>query len=452
MMMQRKKMLQGGLGSVAVVGAATLIGCATQPPPTLPSSAFTTHRPLGEYGAEKPVDRTGPQYEDRNEPAPLAPQRQAVSSAVQNAMPAPTMPPTLPTQPAVAEGTSVTRPSTGPGSGISTSQYQIVGTVVTNVNGKPIFADKILSRIEPALAAAARLSPSVEAFQIQAAKEAHDELANEINDELEFAAAERSLPKADQDLAARITAEWVNVQVRQAGGSEAVARQKWAQQGVNFEEIKRQQYRENLVRIYYTKRIYPLIHVTADDMRRYYEQNIRQYAVAAAVKFRVIKIDATTRSHAQAVELANSIFGSARHGADFAELAAKDNDDPILKSTRGAVGIDGWMEKGAYAQEDVEREVWKLKPGQVTDPIDQGNAIYIAKLEDIRTGKAQPFDDIDLQDKIYDLLRRQQFNELRQQYLRNLMSKSVINPDPPDMAPLMDMIMQKYPHWIRQPS
>ncbi len=450
--MQRKKMLTGALGSVVVAGAATMIGCATQPPPTLPPSAFTDHRPLGEYGAENPVDRTGPQYEGRNEPSLLAPQRQAVSPAVQNAMPAPTMPPTQPAQPAVAESTSATRPATGPGSGISTSQYQIVGTVVTNVNGKPIFADKILSRIEPALAAAARLSPSVEAFQTQAAKEAHDELANEINDELEFAAAERSLPKADQDLAARITTEWVNVQVRQAGGSEAVARQRWAQQGVSFEEIKRQQYRENLVRIYYTKRIYPLIHVTADDMRRYYEQNIRQYAVAAAVKFRVIRIDAATRGHAQAIELAKSLYDRARGGADFAELAAKDNDDPILKSTRGSVGIDGWMEKGAYAQEDVEREVWKLKPGQITDPIDQGNAIYIAKLEDIRTGKAQPFDDLDLQEKIYELLRRQQFNELRQQYLQNLMSKSVINPDPPDMAPLMDMIMQKYPRWTRQPS
>lgn len=426
-----------------------MIGCAIQPPPTLPPSAFTNHRPLGEYGAENPVDRTGPQYEGRNEPAPLAPQRQAVSNAVQNAMPAPTMPPT---QPAVAEATSATRPATGPGTGISTSQYQIVGTVVTNVNGKPIFADKILSRIEPALAAAARLAPSVEAFQAQAAKEAHDELANEINDELEFAAAERALPKSDQDLAARITAEWVNVQVRQAGGSEAVARQKWAQQGVNFEEIKRQQYRENLVKIYYQKRIMPLIHVTADDMRRYYEQNIRQYAVAAAVKFRVIKLDAATRGHAQAIEMAKSIYDRARSGADFAELAARDNDDPILKSTRGAVGIDGWMEKGAYAQEDVEREVWKLKPGQVTDPIDQGNAIYIAKLEQIRTGKTEPFDDEQLQEKIKDLLWHQQFAELRQQHIQNLMAKSVVNPDPPDMAPLMDMIMQKYPHWARQPS
>ena len=426
-----------------------MIGCAIQPPPMLPPSAFTNHRPLGEYGAENPVDRTGPQYEGRNEPAPLAPQRQAVSNAVQNAMPAPTMPPT---QPAVAEATSATRPATGPGTGISTSQYQIVGTVVTNVNGKPIFADKILSRIEPALAAAARLAPSVEAFQAQAAKEAHDELANEINDELEFAAAERALPKSDQDLAARITAEWVNVQVRQAGGSEAVARQKWAQQGVNFEEIKRQQYRENLVKIYYQKRIMPLIHVTADDMRRYYEQNIRQYAVAAAVKFRVIKLDAATRGHAQAIEMAKSIYDRARSGADFAELAARDNDDPILKSTRGAVGIDGWMEKGAYAQEDVEREVWKLKPGQVTDPIDQGNAIYIAKLEQIRTGKTEPFDDEQLQEKIKDLLWHQQFAELRQQHIQNLMAKSVVNPDPPDMAPLMDMIMQKYPHWARQPS
>lgn len=431
------------------VGAATIIGCGTQQPPTLPSSAFTNHRPLGEYGAENPEDRTGPQYEGRNEPAPLVPQRQTVSTSVQNAMPAPNMPPTQPTQPAVAGTSSVTRPTTAPGTGISTSEYQIVGTVVTNVNGKPIFADKILSRIEPALAAAARLAPSVEAFEAQAAKEAHDELGNEINDELEFAAAERALPKSDQDLAARLTTEWVNVQVRLAGGSEAVARQRWAQQGVDFEDIKRQQYRENLVKIYYQKRIMPLIHVTADDMRRYYEQNIRQYAVAAAVKFRVIKIDAAARGHAQAVELAKSIFDSARHGADFANLAATQNDDPILKSTRGAVGIDGWMEKGAYAQEDVEREIWKLQPGQITDPIDQGNAIYIAKLEEIRNDKTQPFDDEQLQEKVKDVLWHQQFTELRQQHLRDLMAKSVVNPDPPDLAPLMDMIMQKYPRWTQ---
>ena len=45
-------------------------------------------------------------------------------------------------------------------------------------------------------------------------------------------------------------------QVRKASGSEALARQRAAEEGEDFEELTKQQYRINMTRLYYQKKIF----------------------------------------------------------------------------------------------------------------------------------------------------------------------------------------------------
>ena len=443
----------------AVAGAASLLvgaGCGSDSAPALAPEAFVHRRPIGEYGAEAPVDRTGPQYEGRQQqPAepirqtgaptpiqqsPVAQSDDASSRTSANSLPLPGDVNTKPLRGRLPF--PATAPSTQP-TGVSTSEYQIVGTVLATVNGQPIFADKVLARIDRPLTAMARQATTPEQFRVMAANEAQRELQVLIDDEVEFAAAEKFLKKEDQELAAHLTTAWVNGQIVQANGSEALARQRVAQQGLDFDEVKKERFREYMVMIYQERRLKPLIHVTAQEMRRFYQENIRHYTLATAAKFRVIRINKGADAKA-AYDKASDIYRRAVAGADFAELAGTSNDDPFLKTSRGALGENGWMEKGSYAQEKVENEVWSLPPGQITPPVDVGDAYYIAKLEELRVGQTKAFDDPKVQEQIFRILWDQQFKELRQKNIAQLLKDSVFTENSHIEETMMAMIMQKY--------
>jgi parvulin-like peptidyl-prolyl isomerase len=461
------------IAGAAMMTVAALLGpggCGSAPSasPTLAPEAFVNHRPLGEFGAENPLDRTGPQYDANIAPVHHAPSVRTVSPEVQRAMRADMTPDErtrgsseIANPPASSEfsGTSsasagqstlagtpsATAPAVPGRTGVTTAQYQIVGSVLANVNGRPIFADQILATIERELMAQAKRADNPDEFRAAAEKSAAAELMNRVNDEVEYAAAEKNLGKEDQAIATRLTTLWVNNLITHAGGSEAVARQRIAEQGVDFEEMKKQRYRSFLVMIYYDKRVKPLIHVSAQDERYYYEQNIRKYSVASAARFRVIKLDVSENGGREAaMNKAADLYRKARAGADFAELA-KANGQP----NGGLVAESGWMEKGAYANEELEREIWTLKPGEVTPPMAKGDAIYIAKLEALRTGSVKSFEDPAVQSQIYDTLYIQQFDRLRVQSRQRLLHDSVITYNQGMEDTLMAMVMQKYPEWAK---
>src|SRR5207248_4867610 len=112
--------------------------------------------------------------------------------------------------------------------------------VLATVNGQPIYADKVLARIDRPLTAMARQATTPEQFRIMAGAEAQKQLQVLVKDEVEFAAAEKALKKEDQALASQVTAAWVKKQITLSNGSEAIARQRIAQQGLDFDDLKRQ--------------------------------------------------------------------------------------------------------------------------------------------------------------------------------------------------------------------
>ena len=241
-----------------------------------------------------------------------------------------------------------------------------------------------------------------------------DRIAFLEGDELEFAAADKELDKPDHALAEAIVVQWRNHEITLAGGSEAELRKRYLEQGLSLEDAATDKYRLTLVQIYYQRKILPLIDVSAQDIRRYYDANIRSFSHPAAAQFRVIKIDvAKSGSLEEAKKKAQMILGRQMNGESFADLAGKFNDDPSLMRSKGAVGGNGWMERGAYVVEKVEEAVWKLSPGQVTpEPIADGRALYLAELDAIQPGSVQSFDDREVQSAIEEKLRRAQFDRI----------------------------------------
>ena len=398
-------------------------------------------------GVKPPVDETAtinPPADARgsNEISPVV--KDAIRSPGEKAKPeraATTAPAKAP--PAVRTATTAPDPS---------GQYVVLGTVLARVNTRPIFAHKLLAVLDNALRAEAQQYDAAN-FKKVAAVLISKEIDSEINNELVFAVAEKALDEKEKQWADVLTAQWKNEQITKAGGSEEMAKRRFADEGWDFNDRLDQQYRVSMAQVFYQRRVLPLVHVTATEMRQFYEANREtMFTQAPRVKFRVIKIDPRGLKLKGGRTEAEGIAAQIREKvtSDNFEQLAREKNDPVLVATGGLVGEDGWITKGTYVAERVEDAMWKLQPGEVTPVIEEKNAFYIAKLEEREDGTAREFDDPAVQKRIEDILKGKQFDQMRVQRQNQLLKDAVIQRHPQMLQIALDMAMQRYARWAEK--
>jgi parvulin-like peptidyl-prolyl isomerase len=461
----------GATGLIALSLAAGMCGCAgREHPQALEPRAFAQEQ--GGIASEpmSPVDQPGvvgpglrlrsgepPQPEVMGVPngGGASPKSQS-SGAIEPLSPAVVEQVRSPAEPASAPAASSTRTASTTSAQADAQPFLTVGGLVAEANGTPIYADRVLTPLEPALAAQAR-EMDREQFRAYATSEISKKILDFINVELEYAAAQRYLTPEEKKIADMMTERWRQQQITVAGGSLELARRKFAERGEDFDERVVEQQRIFMSQLFYQKRVVPRIQVTAQDMRRYYERNLAtEFTVADRAKFRMIKIEPAKVGDAKvAMNRIQDLRKRAAAGEDFAALAEL-STDPILARNGGQLptaGGDGFINKGAFALEKVEEAVWALQPGEVTPVIDAGGAFYIAKLEQKEKGRTLPFEAEQTQETIRRKLESRQFAQMRGEILENLNRNAIVRGDPrrdPQMMrPAIDIAMQRYPAWHR---
>lgn len=346
---------------------------------------------------------------------------------------------------------------------LGAAQYQTVGAIVVDVSGTPIFADKVVQSLAPALAVEAR-QRGIDEFRGFATVQINKKVQDLVQSELLYAAAMKNLTNEEKDRAWALTGAWKASLQRESGGSIEMARKKYQDQGINFDEMVNDRHRVTLVYMYQNKRLFPKVPVTAQEMRRYYDEHVsREFTDVDQAQFRVIKImvaRSTGETMQQRRENALNTIKQIRQGlvdrsdADFAKAASEKNDDALLMKNGGRVGVDeGWMQRGSYAVTKVEEAVWKLQPGQLTDVIESpnGDAYYIARLSDRKLSHTRPFEDPDVQLQIMDSIRKPQIAALQAKMIDDLMRDAIVTPENVRdwrIAPVFEMVMQMYPTWV----
>ncbi|HEV7297909.1 MAG TPA: peptidyl-prolyl cis-trans isomerase [Tepidisphaeraceae bacterium] len=423
------------------VCATTLVGgCRSTPSaqPLTPSSFYSNQNPAADP-PDHPLDKPGVIDYD-------APRRPEKSTPAEPLILAP-KPAPVPT-PAPAPAT--TGPTSLNGGAPVTQQYedegfQVVGFVVAEVNGNPIFADQVIKQLKSALAAEARKLDRDD-FRKAAGELIKRQIDTLVMNELEIAAAESRLNEEEKRSADMMTMQWRLQEITRAGGSVQQALENYRSQGLEFDEEVRKQYQQNLVKVFTWRKLMPLIRVNAADMRQYYDGNANLYTQFGQATFRVIKIDPKQHGGRDAAERRAREIRQRALTEDFAELAASEaNDDPIARRT-GSLLKD--MKKDSYVHEKVEDAVWATKPGEVTDVIADGGAFYIAKVESIQDGTVTPFGDMAVQAGIRERLMSQQFQKLRESHRQRLIQNAVIKGGTGEqLAITLDMAMQNYDQW-----
>jgi parvulin-like peptidyl-prolyl isomerase len=354
-------------------------------------------------------------------------------------------------------------PTTRPVLGLSSGSFMHIGAVVAEVNGQPIYADKILAKVDAELSAKAPLLEPRE-FRLAAESALKRQLEHDIALEREFAAAQRNTTAEEQQRATLLATAWRQREIIKAGGSLAVARRiSLERDGIDFEERVKEQYQAYMILIYIHGRVEPRVQVSGDDMRRFYDQNIEHFTDKAGVRFRAIRIGAKEMgSREYALKEVESIIARAKRGDDFAKLCVEKNHDPVRLANEGwwmtdeVVGettktrVPRWIERGTLKLEQIEKAAFELEVGEVTqNPIDTGDAFWIVKLEQKQKGRVRPFEDPDVQAEIRRQIGGAQRTALRMKEFNRLAKGSILRSDQKMFETTVDMAMQKYYAWSR---
>lgn len=108
-------------------------------------------------------------------------------------------------------------------------------------------------------------------------------------------------------------------------------------------------------------------------------------------------------------EAKSKIFG----GADFKEVAK-------IYSEAASVGS---LEEGQMVAE-VEKEVFALKKGDVSRPLEVASGVYLFKINEINPGRKQLLEEV--KNNIYDLLYQQQFQDKFRVWMEKLRKKAYV--------------------------
>lgn len=453
---------------------AVVVGCSHQPKPQpLTPQAFMSPRENSSQTNDNP-NTGGGGSGDNATPAVQVPENE-VTNTINKALGQPILP-TTPNRntggarPSIADvvekeikasGGSSTAPATSgtgtsagaanlPAIGASSGQYLTLGGVVAEVNGTPIYANKVLALNEVPFRVKAK-QLDARNFQYQAMKDIKKTIRELIQGELEYAAAQRNLDPDDRRLADAATMYWRIQRITQAGGSLELARRaSLADQNnpMDFDERTIEQGRLELIKLYYQKKIYPKIQVTAADIREYYDINKdKEFTINDQVKFRLIKVDINlTSKAANKKELAQAkivgIWKRAKAGEKFEEMAMRENDEKMFA---GKEPFD--IAPKSFSIEPVREALLKLKTGEVSDVLEDRNAFYVVKIEQRVEGRVRPFEEQAVQDEIRFKLKTDQFRNLRGEVQMALVKDATIT----DEAQLdrwaliaLDMAMQRY--------
>ena len=129
--------------------------------------------------------------------------------------------------------------------------------------------------------------------------------------------------------------------------------------------------------------------LTDKDIEDYYSANrATKFTTPKQAKVRYIMVrlepgaDAKQKEAAQA--RANRIVAEARSGKNFAELARKESDDPSAEKG----GEIGWLNQG-QVPEALDKQIFALAKGEISEPIETPSGLHIVKVEDIKEEKTQ---------------------------------------------------------------
>jgi len=156
------------------------------------------------------------------------------------------------------------------------------------------------------------------------------------------------------------------------------------------------------------------VNVSPEEVRRYYEAHLDDYATVERVKVRDIflaiedPVEEASVAHARAKAI--EVRSLAQEGQDFAALAEQFSEGPGARRG-GALGTFGRGEM----EHDLEQAAFALEAGKVSEPVRAGGGFHLLRVDQRIGAGHKPVDEV--QEEIRDTLYNQALEERFQNWL-----------------------------------
>lgn len=197
--------------------------------------------------------------------------------------------------------------------------------------------------------------------------------------------------------------------------------QKLQEQGMSIAGMRDMFIGERLAMEFLGFRARAKIEIGRPDLLRYYEQHLDDYAIPPKVKWQQLLISHRKhggRSAAQAV--LDKAQAELKAGADFGDVARKYSNG--LNAEGG--GNIGWTEPGSLSDKDVERALFNLPVGSVSEPFSDRNAFQIVRVTARQPASRVPF--VKVQDEIRETIEKDQRQKMARKLIDELHERAVI--------------------------
>ncbi len=211
----------------------------------------------------------------------------------------------------------------------------------------------------------------------------------------------------------------VQTRIRDRFGDRVTLMKTLQQQGMTFEQFRKQvrdQFIESAMR---NQNVQREVVVSPFKIQNYYDHHADDFKIDDQVKLRMIVLNKASAADTNTLALAREIQSKLKDGATFAELAAVYSQG----SQQHQGGDWGWVERSVLRKE-LGEVAFTLAPGQVADPIDTADTVYVMLVEEKKPAHAKPLPDV--RGDIEKTLRTQQQAQLQKDWMDGLKKKTFI--------------------------
>lgn len=310
----------------------------------------------------------------------------------------------------------------------------VVDAMVGQVNGKPIYASEIFKSIgEQQLRRLGRTQNRLR-FRREVERLIFAELQSRITNALILREAERELSEREKKgLRGYVQQERQKILSQHEGVLAKAEAGVLRRTGRTLEEELEARRQSLLVEKYRREKLFPRVHVTRQEVERYYRDHYDEFNEPATATVRIIKVSDERTAEAVSRALAE--------GTPFEEVARRHSE---VLASRGGQVPEFRLDEDALRWPAVVERVRELEPGERSERIavEEGEAWAWVKLEALNGGSSQSLEDVFLQ--IERRLQGQKFGRLSRQYIRRLMEEGNFTPVDRMARELIEVAMARY--------
>jgi peptidyl-prolyl cis-trans isomerase C len=304
-------------------------------------------------------------------------------------------------------------PEPTPQEGMTKADPASFPDVVASVNGHPIHKAELLSRMD---AVRDRVGLPGGDLPVQIYRTVLDDMINlellyQSSESSEFAATPEEVDKEFSNLKSQFP-------------SEQAFQDQLASESMSPDQLKDILKKDLSVQKLVENKLAARVVISDEDMRRFYDENQDQMRQPEQRKLRHILIRVEQDATPEAKAAARAKIESLREqvvtgGADFAELAKANSEDPGSRDQGGEMTIGRGQTVDSF-----EKAAFQLDPLEVSPVVETKFGFHIIQLTEAIPAKVIPFDEVS--PRIQDYLRQQGVRQEVESELEGLRTKASI--------------------------